>query len=121
MEDVDFSKRAHDVGFKRHYLASTRLYHKGGGASEQVKATRLFYSLRSRIIYVCKHLMLPSAMIVTLTILFVEPFIRILHAVIFWSPQHMHEIFQAYFMLWRGMPQILRTIKDMRGTPKSAV
>jgi hypothetical protein len=56
-----------------------------------------------------------------LTMLFVEPFIRILHAMISWSPKHMHEIYQAYCMLWRGMPAILRTIKDMRGTPKNAV
>jgi N-acetylglucosaminyl-diphospho-decaprenol L-rhamnosyltransferase len=121
MEDVDFSKRAYAAHFRSHYLASARVYHKGGGASEQVKATRLFYSLRSRIIYVCKHFARPSAVMVLWTMLFVEPFIRIMHTVLSWSPTRMREILYAYGMLWRAMPQMLRTAKGMGATTRHRI
>ena len=33
------------------YLADVQAFHAGGGTSNQVKARRLFYSLRSRLLY----------------------------------------------------------------------
>src|SRR5258706_863937 len=54
-EEVDFSLRARQEGFRSYYLATTTAYHKGGGSSQQAKAARLFYSLRSRLLYGFKH------------------------------------------------------------------
>lgn len=54
-EEVDFSLRANKLGFTSYYLSHLSAFHRGGGCSENVKSTRLFYSLRSRIIYARKH------------------------------------------------------------------
>jgi GT2 family glycosyltransferase len=54
-EEVDLSLRVKQLGFSSYFLSETIAFHKGGGCSERVKATRLFYSLRSRILYAEKH------------------------------------------------------------------
>ena len=47
-EEVDLSKRVNSLGFKSMFFAESNAYHIGGGVSQQVKAKRLFYSLRSK-------------------------------------------------------------------------
>lgn len=54
-EEVDLSLRAKQFGFKSYFLSEASAFHKGGGCSDRVKAARLFYSLRSRILYAQKH------------------------------------------------------------------
>ena len=54
-EEVDFSMRAKMKGYSSYYLTGASAYHKGGGCSENAKADRLFYSLRSRIYYGLKY------------------------------------------------------------------
>lgn len=59
-EEVDFSLRALEKGYKSYFLADVTAFHQGGGCSQQVKAARLFYGLRSRIQYARKHFSSPS-------------------------------------------------------------
>ena len=54
-EEVDLSLRAKRLGYSSYLLTEVSAFHKGGGCSEKVKAARLFYSLRSRILYAQKH------------------------------------------------------------------
>ena len=54
-EEVDLSLRAKRLGYFSYFLSDASSFHKGGGCSDSVKATRLFYSLRSRILYARKH------------------------------------------------------------------
>jgi N-acetylglucosaminyl-diphospho-decaprenol L-rhamnosyltransferase len=54
-EEVDLSLRAKQIGYSSYLILGTSAFHKGGGCSDQVKATRLFYSLRSRLKYAQKH------------------------------------------------------------------
>ena len=54
-EEVDLSFRAHQLGYASCLLADVTAFHKLGGCSEKAKAARLFYSLRSRILYAQKH------------------------------------------------------------------
>lgn len=54
-EEVDLSLRAKQLGYSSYFLSEVSAFHKGGGCSERVKAARLFYSLRSRILYARKH------------------------------------------------------------------
>lgn len=54
-EEVDLSLRAKQMGYASYFLSDVAAFHKGGGCSEQVKAARLFYSLRSRVLYAQKH------------------------------------------------------------------
>ncbi|TMD81813.1 MAG: glycosyltransferase family 2 protein [Chloroflexi bacterium] len=77
LEDLDFSYRAWKLGWQSFYLASCRVYHKGGGSSGRIPATALFYVLRSRLQYSYKHLGWLSATTVLLATLFVEPFSRL--------------------------------------------
>jgi GT2 family glycosyltransferase len=54
-EEVDLSLRAKQLGYSSYIISEVSAFHKGGGSSNQVKADRLFYSLRSRIHYAKKH------------------------------------------------------------------
>jgi N-acetylglucosaminyl-diphospho-decaprenol L-rhamnosyltransferase len=54
-EEVDFAFRAHRAGWLSYYLSAAQVYHRGGGTTGQIKATRLFYLLRSRSQYFGKH------------------------------------------------------------------
>ena len=42
LEDLDFSLRAHQVGWKITYFADVTAFHLGGDTSQQIKAKRLF-------------------------------------------------------------------------------
>jgi hypothetical protein len=54
-EEVDLSLRARQAGYRSVYFHDAQAYHRGGLSSDQVKAARLFYSLRSRLLYAWKH------------------------------------------------------------------
>ena len=54
-EEVDLSLRARHAGYRSVYFHDAQAYHRGGLSSDQVKAARLYYSLRSRLLYAWKH------------------------------------------------------------------
>lgn len=54
-EDVDLCARAWDAGFAVRHVADATVRHDGQGTTRQVKARRLFYIQRSRILYAAKH------------------------------------------------------------------
>ena len=54
-EEVDLSLRARLAGFRSMFFAGATAYHTGGLSSDQVKAARLFYTLRGRLLYAWKH------------------------------------------------------------------
>lgn len=104
-EEVDFSYRARLAGWRCVYLADVQAFHAGGGTSNQVKAKRLFYSLRSRLLYAFKHFHMLGAMVVLLTTLFIEPISRSALAIARRSWSSLAETWQGYGMLWRWLPQ----------------
>lgn len=71
-EEVDFCYRARERGYSAVYLADATARHHGGGSTGQVKATRLFYALRSRILYGRKHFSALAAGVVVATVFAVE-------------------------------------------------
>jgi hypothetical protein len=107
LEDVDFSYRARQAGWQSMYLASGQAFHAGGGTSHQVKAHRLFYSLRSRMLYACKHFSWVGAFLAIMVTLFVEPISRSVLAIGRRSWTDMKEIWSAYSLLWSWLPQWL--------------
>lgn len=107
LEDLDFSYRAREAGWRSVYLADVQAFHAGGGTSNQVKAKRLFYSLRSRLLYAFKHFSWSGAILVMLTTLLVEPLSRSALAVAKRSWPSFKETWQGYGMLWRWLPQWL--------------
>jgi GT2 family glycosyltransferase len=114
LEDLDFSYRASEEGWGSYYLVTTRAMHRGGGCSDQIKATRLFYSLRSRILYAYKHFSVWGATFVTLGTLLIEPLTRIVEEAFGGSLNGMNETLQGYAMLWRALPVMLRTTNEVR-------
>lgn len=104
LEDLDFSYRAKQLGWSSIYFADAQAFHAGGGTSRQVKAKRLFYSLRSRILYAFKHFNLFSATLVLLATLLIEPVSRSVLAVGLGSWPSLKETWTAYGMLFRWLP-----------------
>jgi GT2 family glycosyltransferase len=103
LEDLDLSFRAHQHGWKSFFLADVKAYHKGGGTSEQVKARRLFYSLRSRILYGYKHFDVFSATALMAGTFFLEPLCRLVLAIMRRSTSDMRETLKSFGMLWRSI------------------
>ncbi|MDD9893611.1 MAG: glycosyltransferase family 2 protein [Gammaproteobacteria bacterium] len=104
LEDLDFSSRIQRSSWGCAYLANVRAFHAGGGTSEQVRARRLFYALRSRLLYAHKHFSLSGALLVIIATLFVEPFSRSVFALLRGSASNLQEIIIAYGMLWKWLP-----------------
>jgi len=107
-EEVDLSRRAYNAGWKTIYLADVQAYHKGGGTSDKVKASRLFYSLRSRILYGYKHFNWLAATALMLGTLLIEPFTRLAFALINRSREQAEETIKGCVMLWSNLPTLLR-------------
>lgn len=107
-EEVDLSRRARDAGWQSWYLVDARAFHAGGGTSRQVKATRLFYSLRSRLLYGFKHFPRWQAWTLVAVTGLVEPVSRTMYCVVRRDGAGIHNTWAAYRMLWRGMGKIVR-------------
>ena len=103
-EEVDFSRRARDAGWRSVYLADAQAFHAGGGTSNQVKARRLFYSLRSRLIYARKHFAFSGFALTCFATLFFEPLSRMGFSLAKRSLSPLKETGSAYVMLWRWLP-----------------
>jgi len=108
LEDLDFSLRAKESGWASYYLADARAYHKGGGTSEQVKARRLFYSLRSRILYGYKHFTPTQATLLLVTTLCFEPLTRLSFNLFQGAFKSASETISGYLMLYRALPEIMK-------------
>lgn len=105
LEDLDFSYRAQQAGWRSMYLADAQAFHAGGGTSNQIRARRLFYFLRSRLLYASKHFSFIGAFGVLLATLFAEPLSRSALALLRRSWSQLKETWAAYGMLWRWLPQ----------------
>jgi N-acetylglucosaminyl-diphospho-decaprenol L-rhamnosyltransferase len=114
LEDVDLAYRARKAGWRSYYFAEVSAFHRGGGVSRQVKAARLFYSLRSRVLYAFKHFHPAVAIGVVLGTLMVEPLTRIVYAVTGNSPTSAGETIKAYGLLWRDLPFVLSLAWTLR-------
>jgi GT2 family glycosyltransferase len=111
LEDLDLSLRVREAGLRVRFLASPPSFHVGGGVSRQIKATRLFYATRSRILYAYKHFGKTLAHLHLALSLVVEPITRSIHALARLSPSALAETCRAFAMLWANMPAILRNLQ----------
>jgi N-acetylglucosaminyl-diphospho-decaprenol L-rhamnosyltransferase len=109
-EDMDLSYRAFRSGWYSYYLTSSWAHHKGGGCSEQVRALRLYYSLKSRILYGFKHFGSTSAIAVLLGTLLIEPLSRLALAIAHNSLEEIEATIQGYAMLWGSLKTLLKRV-----------
>ena len=107
MEEVDFSFRAKLQGSKSFFLASVNAYHVGGGSSDKVKAKRVFYSRRSRILYMAKHYSIFQTIATIFISISIEPLSKIIFGIIKLSMFSVIESIQSYLMLLRWLPNML--------------
>jgi GT2 family glycosyltransferase len=112
LEDLDFSLRAREAGWRTVYLAEAQAFHLGGGASHQVKARRLFYSLRSRLLYGFKHFTPWQEWALLGVTLSLEPVIRSMVSLLRGGIEDVQTTLKAYVMLYRDMPNILRKARQ---------
>jgi N-acetylglucosaminyl-diphospho-decaprenol L-rhamnosyltransferase len=106
-EDLDFAFRAKQRGWRNYYMSEAQALHHGGGASNQVKAKRLFYVLASRSIYVAKHFGISAARGIILATLGLEFWARLGWCLITFSGQNISETLRAYGMFIKYLPRLV--------------
>lgn len=105
-EEVDLSLRAKQSGYRSVFLARAQAFHVGGGTSRQIKAHRLFYSLRSRLLYGFKHFSVARAWALAFVTLCIEPLTRTLFALREGS-SGVRNTLKAYRMLYGDLGAII--------------
>lgn len=103
-EEVDFAYRAKQAGYRSYYFSAVSAFHLGGGVSNQVKARRLFFTLRSRILYAAKHFSLPALLLTCFCTLLIEPLTRLTLALLRRSASAISETLSGYRMLYLWLP-----------------
>lgn len=105
LEDLDLSMRVRCAGGACLYVADATAHHVGGGTTRSIKATRLFYSVRSRLQFVKKHLSPLWVIAVWTASLTLEPLVRIVGAIRHRSAKELGEVVSAYGKLVRWIVQ----------------
>ena len=110
-EDLDLAYRASKAGWPSYYLSTVKAFHHGGGTTDQVKARRLFYVLRSRIAYVAKHFGYYHAVWIVIASLAMELWVRLGWSLLHLSARNFLEALEAYVLYVRELPALLKRIK----------
>jgi GT2 family glycosyltransferase len=98
-EEVDFSFRANKRNIKSIYFVGTKAFHYGCGTSQNIKARRLFFTLRSRIIYAFKNQGFINSVLILLLAITLEFFSRITLSLMRLSWSSLRNTFSAYCYL----------------------
>jgi len=109
-EDVDLSYRAHLAGWNTLYLAEISVQHIGGGTTEQIKGRRLFYSLRSRVLYAGKHFGRGRAVGLIFGILILEFPARLIRALLHFSFDELSATTKALGLFLVNLPEVIRKL-----------
>lgn len=110
LEDLDLSLRAARAGWVTRFIATPRSFHLGGGVSRQVKAQRLFYATRSRLLYAFKHLPRWQAWIHLAATLLCEPLVRSLHCMARRAWHDLRFTWRGFAMVYRDLPATLQAV-----------
>jgi len=108
LEDLDLSIPMRRSGHRVRFLAHPPSFHLGGGVSRQVKARRLFYATRSRILFAYKHFPAWQAHAHLALTLVLEPLTRSCLALARGSRDGMRETLRAFGWVWQDLWPTLR-------------
>ncbi len=111
-EEVDLSYRAFQKGWKTVFISDVHAFHAAGGTSRQVKAHRLFYSLRSRLLYGFKHFSTLNAFLLAGLTLCVEPVTRSLLSLSRGELDSVRNTLRGYGMLYRDLPALIAKVRE---------
>lgn len=117
-DDVDLCLRVRQAGWGIVHVAGASAYHRGGGTTDRVRDIRLFYGLRSRLLFVAKHHGLPTVAAVTLATLLLEPLTRLGHAILRRRPDDAVEVLRGSGRLWADLPRLLPRLLRARARPR---
>jgi GT2 family glycosyltransferase len=105
-EDVDLCLRVRQAGMVVMHLADATAWHLGGGTTDQVRDRRLFYMLRSQTLYAAKHFGRGSAFLVLAAAVTLQIPIRVVQAVLAWSPRNALQALRGGCMLVCAIPRL---------------
>ena len=101
-EEMDLSYRAHLKGWKSFFISNLQGLHVGGGTTDSIKSTRLFYSLKSSLQYSYKNFNKDSSFLAFIFTVFVEFLVRsIIFSLIKLSLSNLLDTLFAYLDLYR--------------------
>jgi GT2 family glycosyltransferase len=113
-EEVDLAYRARLAGWRSYFLATVSAVHTGCGTTDRVRATRYFYVTRSRILYGFKHFGVARGAALAAAAVVAEPLVRCAAALARGTPTAARETLAGARMLWRDLPNVLRTATNAR-------
>ena len=113
-EEVDFCLRARARGARTYFYAGAAARHVGCGTTDAIRATRLFYAVRSRVLYGFKHFPRPAAWLHLAGALVIEPLARIAYALARRDTDGAREVLEGTRRVWRGTPATLRRLRTLR-------
>jgi len=111
-EELDLSKRISLLAYKTLYVSESQAYHKGGGTSESVKAKRLFYNTRSKLIYTFKHLGSFQGFLLLFITYTIEPFSRMFFLLLRRKFREIPDMLHGFIMLYRDTFNIMLLIRE---------
>jgi len=106
-EDADFAMRAKKEGSAAAFLPTAYAIHSGHGSSDRVRAGRLFYFSRSRILFSVKHFGLAGGLAVSAATLLLEPLARAGKALLTGRIADLRDVALGSAMLWGNFPTLL--------------
>jgi len=117
-DDVDLCLRAQQSGWRCVYFADATIVHEGQGTTRAVKDIRLFYLLRSRLLYAAKHFGPIGLVAVGLATLCIEPIARAALLIPRGAWTDLTALTRAYRRLYASLPSIADPSR--RANPVSA-
>lgn len=112
-EDLDLSRAVAFKTFDSCYLTEAKAFHAGGGTSHQVKTHRLFYTLRSRLLYAFKHFSRSQALLLFILVFLIEPFTRSAWCLMRGDIVGIKHTWSAFRMLSKSMSEILNSNRSV--------
>lgn len=105
-EELDLSKRLSDAGGISFYNHTISIVHGGEGTTKNVKAFRLFLSLKSRLQYSRKHFSLGGFISTCFSTYVIEFVSRIFYSLLSGKSQTISETWKAYKLLISNGPDM---------------
>lgn len=103
-EEVDLCYRAKKNGYKVWFESQSKIWHYGGGTTENFKATRLYLSISSRLRFFLKNKPLYSFISIFFLSFTIELIARVTKSLVSLNYRELKEIFLAYtYFLTKGI------------------
>jgi N-acetylglucosaminyl-diphospho-decaprenol L-rhamnosyltransferase len=109
-EDVDLCARARTAGFAVRHVAGAVARHEGQGTTRQVRARRLFYFLRSQILYAGKHHGAAASLALVAASFGAQVPLRLALALARRAPAEAAEVLRAAVLLAAALPTLVATL-----------